>query len=97
MVDIWLIVNLLIPFLEIILQTFINMLQNDEVRDNVTLVRVTPNFQNGKNGTQKREVKTKTSGAHTTTKILKRIAQLGLPGFYILFCVIFFLVGTLNK
>ena len=91
MVDIWLIMSLLIPFLEIILQTFLNMLYNEEdtqERNEVTRLHFLRNYDAG---TQKRKV------IKATVKILKLTAQLVLPGFYILFCIIFFIVGYFQK
>ena len=91
MVDIWLIFNLLIPFLEIILISFLNMIYVEERDRNDVTIKA-----GDMTGTPQ-QATMKNNEIRYAYKILDLVAKLGLPAFYILFCIIFFLYGILNN
>ena len=91
MIDMWLIFNLLIPFLEIILISFANMIYIEEGDRND--VRIKAGDMTG----TPQQATVKKNEIRYAYKILDLVAKLGLPTFYILFCIIFFLYGILNN
>ena len=99
-VDIWLIANLMIPFVEIILQSLLNIWDKDnEDNDNDTrLFRVSPTNQGIKdkenstmNGIHKRNGENE-----KLLSIMRLFTKSALPAFYILFCIAFFLYGMVT-
>ena len=114
-IDLWLIINLLIPFVEIILISFSNMFyKENENIDAVghpmsagctnshlssALFRVSPTNPK-RNGSDRnvipRQATMKKRGAGNAYKVLQLVAKVGLPAFYVLFCIIFFFYGMLN-
>ena len=96
-IDVWLITNLLIPFFEIILQSFINFwYKHYECDDTKICTRVSPM------GTQKNDdcKDCKSMNPKTCEKlrgIMTQITRYSLPGFYILFCIVFFLYGMITS
>ena len=99
MIDIWLIINLMIPFLEIILTT-LNTYFNEDKTDVKAIIRVSPakdantdeDEDTGKSEkTEKIREQQKTS---RLPKVNRFMSRCGLPGLYILFCVSFFFYGT---
>ena len=91
MIDMWLIFNLLIPFLEIILISFANMIYIEEGDRND--VRIKAGDMTG----TPQQATVKKNEIRYAYKILDLVAKLGLPTFYILFCIIFFLYGIWNN
>ena len=96
-VDLWLITNLMIPFIEIILQTVVNVWEKDgEDIDDSRLFRVSPT-----NPGKKDKDNSTMSGyrrGRENDKLLgmmKLLIRIGLPAFYILFCISFFLYGMI--
>ena len=100
MIDIWLIINLMIPFLEIILTT-LNTYFNEDKTDVKAIIRVSPvkegntdedeDTAKSENAEKIREQQQKTSRLSRVNRFMSRC---GLPGLYVLFCVAFFLYGT---
>ena len=78
--DIWLIINLLVPFFEIILQTLINTWHEDAVDRAFTTTIIS-------NNTKADDNRRKSDRLLYITKLVARAA---LPAFYILFCICFF-------
>ena len=103
MIDIWLLVSLIIPFLEMILHTMLNRLHNEEDYDNeVTLFHEqnSSQEQRNQNGNKKRNnMKMNKNISEQKRKMLERLLEiLGfvvLPLLYILFCITFFIIGNL--
>ena len=103
MIDIWLITNLMIPFLEVILHTMMNKLHNEEDNENEVTLFQGPNLsqeQKNQNGNKNRNnMKTSKKISQQKRKMLERTLEiLGLvvlPLLYILFCIIFFTIGNL--
>ena len=91
MIDLWLITNLLIPFIEIILQTLMNVWYKDGVDDRIVL---------STNTNTKVNVHLNMCGICRNiweceklinmTRIVTRVA---LPAFYVLFCICFLVYG----
>ena len=99
MIDIWSIVNLMVPFFEIITQTYLNQLNDIVDQDKVDFFKVSNNVgRSNINGNldnrttilrkQKREKQ-----MNSLIKIMKVIGRFVLPGLYILFCIIYVLIG----
>ena len=101
MMDIWLIFNLMIPFLEIILQTMIHKLHDEddfgnEVMSYSSPVGTTNKNINGLVGTRTaREDGSRQEMNKLLKNILEILALVVLPGLYIIFCIIFFIIGNL--
>ena len=101
MMDLWLIFNLMIPFIEIILQTMIHKL-HDEDENNVSLFQ-SPIPVNEAVGNKNANGMTAMTNAkeisHQKRKsLLNTLKVLGLvvlPGAYFLFCIMYFIVGNL--
>ena len=96
-IDLWLITNLLIPFIEIILITFMNVwYKESQGEDDDKLFRVSPtNPKNKENGLQSM----RGPGTGSNEKLLsmmRLVTKVGLPAFYILFCICFFVYGMLQ-
>ena len=100
MIDIWLIINLMIPFLEIILTT-LNTYFNEDMKDAKAIIKVSPikdvNSDEDED-TAKSDKTDKIMEQLQKTSRLSRVnrlmARCGLPGLYVLFCVSFFLYGS---
>ena len=101
MMDIWLIFNLMIPFLEIILQTMIHKLHEEddfgnEVMSYSSPVGTTNKNINGLVGTRTaREDGSRQEMNKLLKNILEILALVVLPGLYVIFCIIFFIIGNL--
>ena len=99
MIDIWLIINLMIPFLEIILTT-LNTYFNEDMTDVKAIIRVSPVKEANTDedeDTAKSEKTQKISEEQKTSRLSRVnrfMSRCGLPGLYVLFCVSFFLYGT---
>ena len=97
-VDTWLITNLMIPFFEIILQSLMNIWYKDhEDEDDTRLFRISPTRPAKDNNNRNM------NGIHRTVKandkllsILRLLIRTVLPGFYILFCFVFFIHGMMQ-
>ena len=87
MIDIWFIATFMMPFLEITVQTLISIMSNNEGKDDVHVFLTKALNEALQLRNERREA---------ITKILQIIAQFVLPGFYILFSIIFFLIGSLT-
>ena len=99
MIDIWLLISLIIPFLEIILHTMLNKLHNENDNE-VTLFQETNLRKEQMDQNENRNnVKTRKKISQQKRKMLVRTLEiLGfvvLPLLYILFCIIFFIIGNL--
>lgn len=98
LIDIYLIFNLIIPFVEIILQTSLNLLEEDQEDED------TPVFMNVKIGSKtKRTTEKYTRGDRKggwwktkLRKILQPATRYGLPGAYFAFIIIFFFIGIIS-
>ena len=102
MIDIWLIVNLLILFVDIILQTIINYIAEDvdKPKPKVLLRQV------GISQSQTHDI-AQQNFMHTNKKtmvtgveklaVLNFASQFILPGFYMVFCIIYFFIGLLVR
>ena len=75
----------MMPFLEITVQTLLSIMSNDEEKDDVQVF-----LNKALNEALRNERRER------MTKMLKAMAQIVLPGFYILFSTIFFLIGNLT-
>lgn len=103
MMDIWLIFNLMIPFLEIILQTMIHKLYNGDDYGNEVALFQNPVSNNEGVGTKSvnglaRMKNAKETSRQKREKLLNILELLGLvvlPGLYIIFCIMFFIIGNL--
>ena len=93
-VDIWLITNLMIPFFEIILQSLMNIWYNDYEDKDSRVLRVAPTNPGIKDNDNIHRIVRKSEKILGIMRILTRTA---LPGFYILFCIVFFLYGMINS
>ena len=88
LIDIYLIFNLLIPFLEIILHTFLNILEEDLDDEE------TPLYMGARISNEVRRNSTKKRGWWTNLRrMLKAVTSYGLPVAYFAFVIIFFLIG----
>ena len=86
LIDAWLIVSLMVPFANIIVQTVINILQEDGL-DEDDGSRV---FHRRSNKGRKREGRRSIS----PRKMMLFTSRVVLPGFYIVVCVVFFLIAV---
>ena len=87
LIDTWLIVSLMVPFANIIVQTVINILQEDNLDEDDGSSRV---FHRRSNKGRKREGRQSIS----PRKMMLFTSRVVLPGFYIVVCVIFFLIAV---
>ena len=94
-VDIWLITNLMIPFFEIILQSLMNAWFKDYEVNDTKILRVAPLNQG---------IKKNDNNVHRAVRknekllnIMRLLTRAALPGFYILFCIVFFLYGMITS
>jgi len=92
-VDIWLITNLMIPFVEIILQSLMNVWYKDYEDKDSRILRVTPMNLGIKDNENIHRVVGK---SEKILGIIRLFTRTALPGFYILFCIVFFLYGMMN-
>ena len=101
MMDIWLIFNLMIPFLEIILQTMIHKLHDEDDFGNEVMSYSSPVGAKNRNinGLVGTRTAQEDASRQETNKLLKNILEIlalvVLPGLYIIFCIIFFIIGNL--
>ena len=103
MIDIWLLVSLMIPFLEMILHTMLNKLHNEEDNENEVALFLEPNSsqkQRNAKGNQNRnnrktDKKISQQKRKKLVRLLKIVGFVVLPLLYILFCTIFFIIGNL--
>ena len=96
-IDIWLITNLMIPFFEIILQSLMNILYNDYEKHDAKIIRIAPINQSNReidnqnlNINHANVVKRK-----NLLNIMRLLTKTVIPGFYVLFCIAFFLYGMI--
>ena len=100
MIDIWLIVSIMIPFLEVILHTMMNKLHNDGVNENEVTLFEAPNLspeqrnQNKNSNNMKASKKISQQKRKILVKTLEILGLVVLPLLYILFCIIFFTIGN---
>ena len=94
-VDIWLITNLMVPFLEIILQSLSNIWYKDDTR----IFRVSPKNPGigDKNNSSINRIHREEREDDKILSILRLLTRTALPGFYILFCISFFLYGVIKS
>ena len=97
-VDIWLIINLMILFFEIMLQSLMIICYKDTKHKDTKFFRVSPN-----NPCMKDNVDSRINGTHRTNEknekvlsLMRLLTRTALPGFYILFCIGFFLYGVIQ-
>ena len=93
LVDIWLITNLMIPFFEIILQSLMNAWYIDYKDNDNKILRVAPMNQKDKANNVQRAVRKN----EKLLSIMRLLTRAALPGFYILFCIVFFLYGMITS
>ena len=98
LIDIWLIFNLIIPFVEIILQTSLSLLEEEEGGEESTVYmnariggktkRTTEKYARGnrKEGWWKMKLR----------RMLQPATRYGLPGAYFAFIIIFFFIGIIS-
>ena len=99
LIDIYLIFNLIIPFLEIILQTSLNLLAEDLEGED------TPVYMNVKIGSKTKKTSEKYVRGERKAgwwkiklrKMLKPATRYGLPGAYFAFIIIFFFIGIISE
>ena len=98
-VDIWLITNLMIPFLEIILQSLSNIWYKDNEDTNTRIFRVSPKIPGieDKNSSSMNRIHREERENEKILGILRLLTRTALPGFYILFCISFFLYGVIKS
>ena len=102
MMDIWLIFNLMIPFLEIILQTMIHKLQDEYEYGNEVALFQGPISNNEGAGTKSvnglaRMKNTTDISRQKRDRLLNILELFGLvvlPGLYFIFCIMFFIIGN---
>ena len=98
MMDVWLIFNLMIPFVQLILQTMIERIRidDDHGSNKVTLFREAKadNEDLGAENVMQR-VKDVKEIRKLLQKGLKLIAIVVVPCFYFIFCGIYFIIGNL--
>ena len=101
MMDIWLIFNLMIPFLEIILQTMIHKLHDEDDYGNEVMSYSSPVGTKNKNvnGLVGTRTAKEDAARQERDKLLKNILEIlalvVLPGLYMVFCIMFFIIGNL--
>ena len=91
LIDLYLIFNLIIPFVEIILQTILHVLEDEQEEEGQVVMNI-----NG-NSTQRTAWKKRMEGGWKIQlrKVLQPATQYGLPGAYLAFIIIFFFVGII--
>ena len=93
LIDVWLITNLMIPFLEVLLHTIIDILRNQlaETREPEKL------FIRSNNGSPRIIEQVNKVGDNQLKRVLVgacvAFGRVGLPALYVLFCIILFLYG----
>ena len=92
LIDVWLIVSLMVPFANIIVQTVINILQEDNLDEDDDDGRMFERRSNikpskGRNRNGRRQ-------SISPRKMMLFTSRVVLPGFYIVVCVIFFLIAA---
>ena len=94
-VDLWLITNLMIPFFEMILQSFINVLQNDDEYniDSKLLRALNLHMKDMENSAMSND--RKDAEKKKLLGLLRFLTVIVLPAFYILFCIAFFVYGMM--
>ena len=100
LIDLYLIFNLIIPFLEIILQTSLHLLEGD-LEDEETPVYM--NIRVG-NETKKTDAKKHARGDRKSgwwkikmRKMLEPATRYGLPVAYFAFIIVFFFIGIISE
>ena len=101
MIDIWSIVNLMVPFFAIITQTYLNQLYNDiNDKDDAEFFHVSNTLGRRSNNVSNRTTmatilkkQERRTRLKLHIKIMKVIVRFVLPGFYISFCIIYALIG----
>ena len=88
-IDLWLIMNLLIPFLMIILESILNILHKEQEDGSARRIQVRPTNDKNKG-------KDVQSVNGRVVRLLQLFTRFGLPAFYILFCICFFVYGMLQ-
>ena len=92
-VDIWLITNLLIPFLEVLLHTMIDMLRNElSVKEHPEKLFV--RSVNGSPGMLEQVNMGETNPKAMVLRACIICGRVGLPALYTLFCIVIFVYGT---
>ena len=90
LIDTWLIVSLMVPFANIIVQTVINILQEDDLDEDdggrifERRSNIKPSKKRNRDGRQ----------SISPRKMMLFTSRVVLPGFYIVVCVIFFLIAV---
>ena len=86
LIDLYLIFNLIIPFVEIILQTILHVLEDEQEEEGQVVMN-----------TQRAAWKKRMEGGWKIQlrKVLQPATQYGLPGAYFTFIIIFFFVGII--
>ena len=97
-IDLWLITNLLIPFIEIILISIMNIwYKESQGEDDDRIFRVSPtNPKNKENGLQSMGGHGSGDNNDRLLSLMRLVTKVGLPAFYILFCICFFVYGMLQ-
>ena len=94
-VDFWLITNLMIPFFDMILQSFINMLQTDDKYNiDYQLFRALNPDKNDMDDSATNNYR-RGGERKKLLSLLRFLAGIVLPAFYILFCIAFFVYGMI--
>ena len=91
-VDVWLIINLLIPFLEVLLHTVIDMLRNGLSRKEEPEML----FVRSVDGSPRMLEQVKKGATNTQAMVLNSciiFGRVGLPALYTLFCIVIFVYG----
>ena len=98
-IDIWLITNLMIPFLEVLLHTIIDILRNQVSEKNKEPEKL---FIRSNNGSPRiiEQVKNGVGSSINPKRFLLEafvvFGRVGLPALYILFCIVVFGFGMMN-
>ena len=92
LIDVWLITNLMIPFLEVLLITIIDILRNQ-----LSGGRQPEKVFVRSNGGSPRIIEQAGKASDNTKRVLVAVCvgfgRVGLPALYILFCVVLFCYG----
>ena len=93
-IDIWLIVNLLILFVDIILQTVINDISEDMDKPDPKFMRlVRPSQGQPFNNEEQKFLLTDKE----KLAFLNILSKFLLPAFYLIFCIIYFIIGLVVR
>ena len=93
-IDIWLIVNLLILFVDIILQTVINDISEDMDKPDPKFMRfVRPSQGQPLDNVEKKFILTDKE----KLAFLNIFSKFLLPSFYLVFCIIYFIIGLVVR